>query len=167
MTTTAIRAATPGDATAVKAIATESGLFGLGELEGFGEVLSGYLSGALSDHHWIVIEAGPGAMIGAAYYAPEPFSDRVWNLHFIAVLPRAQGGGFGGALIAHVEESLRRLGASAARVLIVETSGLARFEPTRRFYLEHGYVEEARIREFYGPEDDKVVFWKRLDPAPI
>jgi hypothetical protein len=27
---------------------------------------------------------------------------------------------------------------------------------------EHGYVGEARIRRFYGPEDDKVVFWKHL-----
>lgn len=24
------------------------------------------------------------------------------------------------------------------------------------------YDEEARIREFYGPGDDKVVFWKKL-----
>lgn len=29
-------------------------------------------------------------------------------------------------------------------------------------YEDQGYDEEARIRQFYGPEDDKVVFWKSL-----
>ena len=45
-------------------------------------------------------------------------------------------------------------------MLIVETSSLARFETAREFYRRHGYDEEARIRDFYGPGDDKVVFWK-------
>jgi len=30
------------------------------------------------------------------------------------------------------------------------------------FYRDHHYDEEARIRQFYGPADDKVVFWKLL-----
>jgi hypothetical protein len=30
--------------------------------------------------------------------------------------------------------------------------------------VEHDYDEEARIREFYGPDDHKVVFWKSLLP---
>jgi hypothetical protein len=47
-------------------------------------------------------------------------------------------------------------------VLIIETSGSDGYEATRRFYRNHGYDEEARIREFYGPSDDKVVFWKAL-----
>ena len=33
---------------------------------------------------------------------------------------------------------------------------------TRAFYRHHGFDEEARIRQFYGPDDDKVVFWKSL-----
>ncbi len=50
-------------------------------------------------------------------------------------------------------------------MLIVETSSLDRFERTRRFYRDRGFVEEARIREFYGPGDDKIVFWKLLHRA--
>ena len=70
-----------------------------------------------------------------------------------------KGGGLGSALLRHVEGGLRQNG---QRVLIIETSSLDGFELTRRFYLKHGYSEEARIRDFYAAGEDKVVFWKGL-----
>ena len=45
---------------------------------------------------------------------------------------------------------------------MIETSSVDSFEPTRAFYRKLGYVEEARVREYYGPGDDKVIFWKLL-----
>ncbi|MEO1249198.1 MAG: GNAT family N-acetyltransferase, partial [Pseudomonadota bacterium] len=30
------------------------------------------------------------------------------------------------------------------------------------FYRRCGYVEEARIRDFWSAGDDKIVFWKAL-----
>jgi hypothetical protein len=48
------------------------------------------------------------------------------------------------------------------RMLIVETSGSPDFERTRKFYIQCGYEEEARIRDFYATDDDKVVFRKVL-----
>ncbi len=160
-----IRAATPGDATAIKAIAVDTGMFQADELDGFGEQLSGFFDGGLADHAWIVLEGADDAVIGAAYYAPEPFSDRMWNLYFIAVRPEHQASGAGGALIGHVEQALSDKGQDAARVLIVETSSLDGFALARRFYTKHGYGQEARIREFYGPGDHKIVFWKLLAGA--
>jgi hypothetical protein len=47
-------------------------------------------------------------------------------------------------------------------VLIVETSSTDQYARTRDFYRQHDYDEEATIREFYGPDDHKVVFWKSL-----
>ena len=47
-------------------------------------------------------------------------------------------------------------------MLIVETSSTAQYIGARRFYQARGFIEEARIRDFYGPGDDKVVFWKAL-----
>jgi len=60
------------------------------------------------------------------------------------------------------EEQLRRSGEDVARVLIVEASSTDQYARTRTFYRKLGYHEEARIRQFYGPSDDKVVFWKSL-----
>ena len=86
----------------------------------------------------------------------------MWNLYFIAVHPKHQGNDIGGALLDHVEGHLRQAGPDTAQVLIVETSSTERYARTREFYPKQGYVEEARIRRFYGPDDDKVVYWKLL-----
>jgi ribosomal protein S18 acetylase RimI-like enzyme len=62
----------------------------------------------------------------------------------------------------HVEARLRDDGDDVARVLLVETSSTDQYERTRAFYRGRGYDEEATIREFYGPGDHKVVFWRSL-----
>ena len=40
--------------------------------------------------------------------------------------------------------------AAGGRVLVVETSGLPNYEPTRRFYLKLGYRHVATIPDFYA-----------------
>ena len=77
----------------------------------------------------------------------------------IAILPKRQGGGKGGAIVAALEAHLAE---SGNRVLIADTSGTDDFAQTREFYRKNGYVEEARIRDFWAEGDDKIVFWKAL-----
>jgi ribosomal protein S18 acetylase RimI-like enzyme len=125
-------------------------------------MITGFLDGMMEDNYWLVVEHET-TVVAAAYFAPEPFSDRVWNLYFIAVAPRQQGHGTGGALLDHIEEQLRARGRDAARILLIETSSRDEYAATRAFYRRHNYDEEARIRGFYGPGDDKVVFWKSLN----
>ena len=98
-------------------------------------------------------------LIGYACYGPTPDTDRTWDLYWIAVDPQAQGSGGGTLLLSEVE---RRLTQFDARMLVVETSSRAEYEPTRAFYQKRGYEEAARTREFYAPGDDRVVFTKRL-----
>lgn len=64
------------------------------------------------------------------------------------------------------ESMLTARGEGVARTLIVETSSTDQYADTRRFYAGLGYDEEARIRSFYGPDDDKIVFWKSLVADP-
>lgn len=58
-----------------------------------------------------------------------------------------------------IEKTLSKQG---ERILLVETSGLASFTNTQRFYLKCGYEEEARVREFYQAGEDKIIFRKSL-----
>jgi ribosomal protein S18 acetylase RimI-like enzyme len=160
-----VRRAVRSDAPTLRALAIDNGMFAPDEMGDFDRMLNGYLDGDLRDHVWVVLETAQGEVMGAAYYAPEPFADRMWNLYFIAVSSLHHRDGVGGALLAHVEDTLRGAGESVARVLIVETSSLGAYEHARSFYATHGYDEEARIRDFYGPGDNKVVFWK-LVAAP-
>jgi ribosomal protein S18 acetylase RimI-like enzyme len=86
-------------------------------------------------------------------------TEGTWNMLLIAVHPDYQNSGRGAALVAHLETVLRT---REARLIIVETSGFDEFEQARRFYRKLGYAEEAQIREFYAPGEDKLVFVKAL-----
>lgn len=159
------RAATPADTDQIKQLALDNNMFLPDEMDDFDEMLTGFFEGTLDDHRWIVADSvsEPGTIAGAAYYAPEPFSDRMWNLYFLATAPNQQGGGAGTTLIEQVERELATLGTEAARTLIIDTSSLDDYQQARAFYAARGFVEEARVRDFYGPGDHKVTFWKRLN----
>lgn len=159
-----VRAATPADNDQIKRLALDNQMFEPEEMGDFDEMLSGFFDGTLDDHHWIVATGDNDVVAAAAYVAPEPFSDRMWNLYFIATAPDQHGSGTGTMLIEHVEDLLQGFGEEVARTLIVDTSGLDAYEQARAFYDRRGFVEEARIRDFYGPGDDKVTFWKRIAP---
>jgi ribosomal protein S18 acetylase RimI-like enzyme len=153
-----IRPAVPDDKAALMNLANAIGLFSPQELEELGGMLTEYFDTNPSrDRFWIVDD--DSGVVGAAYYAPEPYTYGTWNLYFIGVHPDRQGEGRGTKLLHHVEQMLTARG---DRLLLVETSGLPNFERTRAFYRKHGYDEEARIREFYRAGDDKIIFRKVL-----
>lgn len=156
-----IRTATDVDVEAIKTIAVDAEMFSLDEVKFFDEMLGGFFDGSLEGHQWLVVE-DDGIVVAAANFAPEPFADRLWNLYFIAVTPQRQGRRLGHSLINHIEAELTGRGSDVARVLLVETSSTDQYARTRAFYRNLGYDEEARIRQFYGPDDDKIVFWKSL-----
>jgi ribosomal protein S18 acetylase RimI-like enzyme len=102
-------------------------------------------------------------LVGFACYGPALGTDRTFDLYWIAVDRAAQGTGCGTVLLLEVE---RRLEALHARMLVVETSSRSDYTATRGFYLKRGYVEAARVREFYAPHDDRIILTKRLAGSP-
>ena len=157
-----VRAAAAADVEQIRALALDNGMFAPEEMAGFDDGLNSYLSGASEGHRWLVATGVGGRVEGAAYVAPEPFGDRIWNLYFLAAHPSRHRRGAGSALVTRVEQTLRDEGEASARVLIVETSSSAAYEGARGFYASQGFDREAVIRDFYGPGEDKIVFWKSL-----
>jgi len=117
-----VRAASAADAGAIRGLALDNGMFEREDMGGFDEMLGGYLDGSLEDNAWWWSTMRTGTL--RAYYAPEPFADRMWNLYFLAVRPGQHRAGLGSTLVAQVEDALRSRGAAVARVLIAETSSL-------------------------------------------
>ena len=154
MNKTHIRSSIPGDLSAAKGIIDAVQLFP-------SEFLDGMFCANSNDvepsEFWLTFDDGSPAAI--AYCAPEAMADGTWNLLLIAVHPDRQSEGIGAQIMSFVEE---KLSAEGARVLLVETSGTDDFIRTRAFYSKLGYNEEARIREYYGVGDDKIVFHKYL-----
>ncbi len=110
--------------------------------------------------------SGPpsAALSGYACYGPTPGTVGTFDLYWIAVHPSAQGTGGGRQLLREVED---RVTAEGGRMLIVETSSRADYEGTRRFYDRGGYREGARVRDFYAPQDDRVIYTRRFPPRPV
>jgi ribosomal protein S18 acetylase RimI-like enzyme len=100
---------------------------------------------------------------GYACYGPSMDTDRTYDLYWIAVDRAAHGSGCGSVLLSEVE---RRLEALHARMLVIETSSRSDYTATRGFYLKRGYVEAARVREFYAPSDDRIILTKRFAGSP-
>ncbi len=61
----------------------------------------------------------------------------------------------GKALLRASEFEVRARG---GRLLVLETSGLEEYSPTRKFYEAAGYEQEAVIRDFYKAGDDLVIY---------
>ena len=149
-----LRPARRSDIPAIKSVAEDAALFPPEMLD---DMIAGYLEETTRDI-WFVSEQD-GHVVGFGFCEPERMTSGTWNLLAIGILAAHRGRGIGGAMMRYLEHRLR---SSGERVLIVETMGTPAFERTRAFYRASGYAEEARIREFYEPGGDKVVFWKRL-----
>jgi len=128
------------------------------------EVTSSRLSTVDSaDGRWPMADGCTRTLQGFACYGPTMATDRTFDLYWIAVDRAAQGTGCGTVLLSEVE---RRLEALHARMLVVETSSRSDYTATRGFYLRRDYVEAARVREFYAPEDDRIILTKRFAGSP-
>ncbi|MGH7521034.1 MAG: GNAT family N-acetyltransferase [Gemmatimonadales bacterium] len=98
-------------------------------------------------------------LVGYACWGPTPGTAATSDLYWIVVDRTRQGAGVGSQLLDEVE---RRLRADGRRLVVVETSSRADYQPTRGFYEARGYTRTATIPEYYAPGDDLVVFTKDL-----
>jgi ribosomal protein S18 acetylase RimI-like enzyme len=116
---------------------------------------------AQSEYFFLGAFSPEDILVGYACWGPTPATDRTWDLYWIAVDSALQGAGIGTILLEEIE---RRLIGQHARLLIAETSSRSDYAATRAFYSRHGYVEAARVRDFYVPGDDRIIFVKRFLP---
>ncbi|MBI3961785.1 MAG: GNAT family N-acetyltransferase [Deinococcus sp.] len=124
------------------------------------ELIDSALEHPEKDEYWVQVAEEGGPIVGYVCYGPTPMTDRTFDLYWVAVHPSKRGQGIGKALTSHVEALLR---AKTARLLLIETASKESYQATRRFYLDQGYREVARIKDFYADGDDRVIYAKRLD----
>ena len=160
MSTIVITDARPEHVASARRLSVETGMF---EHEESGQVEEQLLAVIRGQEPGTVLTAVDGPeVVGAGYFAPEPFSDRCWNLYFLVVDKDHHGIGIGSRIVIGVEQRLRDLGPGQARVLLIETSSTEQYVNTRAFYVARGHAQEATVRDYYGPGDHKVIVWKQL-----
>lgn len=155
-----LRDLTPDDLNLLCAQAAATQVFYDYEITTLRDVLEDYLHQAHEDFGHVCRVWLENVPLGFVYYAPVEMTDRTWELWWIVVDPDSQGRGIGQKLLKAVEADLV---SRNQRLLLIETSSLPRYESARQFYLKAGYIEVARVKDFYTSGDDKVIFWKTFE----
>jgi D-alanine-D-alanine ligase len=157
-----IRRTGPRDRPVVLAFLAETGFFRPDELDIAREVLDEALAKGPGGHYQSFVADEAGRAVGWVCFGPTPCTVGTFDLYWIGVAPSRQGCGVGRDLMQFAESAIAPRG---GRLVVVETSGRAVYDSTRRFYQTLGYREAARIADFYAPGDAKVVYVKPLQPA--
>ena len=147
------------DLPALRELVVSTGVFYPEELEIALELLHERLRlGSKSGYEFLFAEQGR-ELVGYCTWGPVPLTKTSFDLYWIAVAPQVQGLGIGRKLMALTEAAVARRGGGQ---LYIETSSRGVYARTRRFYRSAGYRQAARLIDFYGPEDHKIVFCKSI-----
>jgi len=151
---------TSADGSIILEIAKNIELFEPGDVEVIKELWTEFITkgDAESWYHFIAARRDE-KILGFACYGQRPLTQGTYDLYWIAVDKNHHRQGIGEILLGEAEKQVKARG---GRLLIAETAGKSAFELARCFYLKTGYELEARIRDFYSPGDDLIVFTKRL-----
>ncbi|MGH6734942.1 MAG: GNAT family N-acetyltransferase [Methyloceanibacter sp.] len=145
----------------VRALVANTGMFGAAEVDIAAELVTERLTkGIRSGYHFVLAERGSG-LVAYACYGPIDGTQGSFDLYWIAVAPEEQGRGLGTQVYARAEAAMRRAG---AKRIYADTSSSDRYAGTRGFYQRMGFKEDARLSDFYGPGDGKVIYVKELAP---
>jgi ribosomal protein S18 acetylase RimI-like enzyme len=146
------------DKAPVLGLVRATGFFTDAEIDVAEELLDAYLDEPeQKDYNVVVVENDAKAVAGYMTWGPTPLAEGAYDLYWMAVAPSEQGKGRGKELVRWLEaEVADRNG----RVIIIETSSQPKYHGTRRFYIDLGYKEVARVPDFYRAGDDRVIYAK-------
>lgn len=147
------------DREGIRRIVASTGFFSRSEVALALELVDERLSnGAASGFHFLLAEDGDG-VVGYTCFGPVPATKQSYDLYWIATEASCRRTGIGRMLISKTEELIAGRG---GKNVYIETSGREQYRPTRRFYKACGYRREARLKDFYAPGDDKIIYVKVL-----
>jgi ribosomal protein S18 acetylase RimI-like enzyme len=145
----------------IKHLVEETGVFSVAEVTIALELIDVVLDVPGQKDYSIAVSDDGGSPVGYYCLGPTPGTKGTFDLYWIAVSPSRHGQGIGATLDAHAEAYVR---SQDGRLIVAETSSTPRYDNTRAFYRRRGYQEVSRIRDYYSPGDDLVVFGKYLVP---
>jgi ribosomal protein S18 acetylase RimI-like enzyme len=159
-----VRPAVPADRPALQRILATAGNFTPAEVDVGLELLDIFWQsppkgGLDGDYPSFVAQDDDGAVLGYVSVGQTPFTATTWHLYYIASDVQRRRSGVGRILVAAAREFVAGKG---GKRLVLETAGKAEYETTRAFYQGTGWVEEARIADYYADGDAVVYFVLRF-----
>jgi D-alanine-D-alanine ligase len=153
----------PDDGESVRRLVESTGVFSPVEVDVAVELVDERLAEGPQSGYEFVFAEEHGRTLGYTCYGPIALTAASFDLYWIAVDKSLHGRKIGRLLLERTEELVRQAG---GRQLYIETSNRHHYAATRGFYLRCGYHQEALLKDFYAPGDDKVIYVKEL-AAPL
>lgn len=147
------------DIGAVRDLAESSGFFNPEEIAIAAELVEERLSRGLASGYEFLFAETADRLLGYTCYGHIAGTRSSYDLYWIVVAPQQQGQGLGRTLLARSEHLIQVGGGTR---VYIETSARELYAPTQGFYRRCGYRQEALLKDFYGPDDDKLIYCKVL-----
>ena len=110
--------------------------------------------------HVVLEDLQERRLVGVSgYFIDDDEAQGIYWLGWTYVNPFFRGRGYGKILMRHVEERLLGL---RARKLYLSTSGLEKYGSAVRFYERCGFRTEAVLKDYFRPNEDKLIMAKIL-----
>jgi ribosomal protein S18 acetylase RimI-like enzyme len=145
------------DIARIRALVKATGVFSAEEIKMAGELGETTLDGT-ETYRWLLAERG-SELAGYTCFDRVYFTKGAFDLFWIAVLPTERGSGLATDLMRRTAKFIR---GKRGTDIYAETSSREPYAPARAFYAKSGFVEAARLDDFYGPGDDKVIYRMKL-----
>jgi len=98
-------------------------------------------------------------VVGYSCFGLIPFTDRRFDLYWIAVDKKLQKQGIGKKILQRSEEIMLSQGGEQ---VYAETSGRDDYIATRHFYQRNQYIQMAELPNYYRHGDSKIIYCKEL-----
>ncbi len=154
----AIIAATADDRDTMQQILKDTGTFDSQEVDTALELVDEYFKNGAGEYH-VYVETNKKRIRGFVCYGKAALSENAYDLYWLAVHPDSHGQDIGTRLLNFTEKEVSKNG---GRMILVETSSSAGYKKARTFYRRCGYLQTARIPDFYSGGDDKLILMKKL-----
>ncbi len=152
-----IRPANQNDEAAVLGIIERTDFFRPVELDIAKEVFVDAAQGKESCTYQSYVAEINKKVVGWVCFGETPCTLGTFDIYWIAVDPSTQRQGIGRYMLDFAQKKIEE---QKGRLMVIETSGTSKYEPTQVFYEKNGFVLAARIPDFYAPKDDKLVYFK-------
>jgi GNAT superfamily N-acetyltransferase len=111
----------------------------------------------ISIHEWAVFFHFNSFSVSSCNY--NSGNNNSFDLYWIAIHQKQQGKGIGKILIKMAIEAITQM---HGKNIWIETSSRAIYEPTRQFYLKSNCELIAELTDYYGPNDNKIIFLLKI-----
>ncbi|MFA6175623.1 MAG: N-acetyltransferase [Phycisphaerae bacterium] len=154
-----IRPTQANDKPAIMTMLKETKFFRDGEIVIAEEVLDASLVCGIAGEYRSYSAVENNKTIGWVCFGPTACTIGTFDVFWIVVSPDCQAKGIGTKLMDFATDLIKK---DNGRLIVVETSGMAKYLATQEFYEKLGYKKEATLKDFYAPGDDKIVYLKKV-----